>query len=227
MGIHEMALVSSKSAMNQILLSKGVIFANRPNFPRYDIIFGGDRENSLALCSWSNVHKDRRKFCKRGVIPVAGTNRHQQLEDSINIFVQQYIQYVQANSQVVRKKDILYLTSDIFMDFLCKKSYRHDDIEYEQFVDGCDYVFWDINHCYLIDFLPFLTSFGISFFYLKHLKKVTDYLRLVLLSMTTIYLYILYNESKKVSLIANALQSLNINNSYLYLLDSRCKQRLH
>lgn len=204
MGVHPMVLVSSCDAMKEILLKKGDIFSNRPNFPRYHVIFGGDRENSLALCSWSNTHRDRRKFCKKGIVPCRYSSRNQLLETIISRLVLKFIHDLEqqepdkcsmktglfqdsAEDNIFNigdkfhfnatKNDILFLTSDIFMEFLCSGSYSRSDSEYKEFVRGCDFVFWDINQSYLIDFLPYLTSLGLGFGYLKQLKKVTDFLR--------------------------------------------------
>lgn len=63
------------------------------------------------------------------------------------------------------------------MEFLCGEHFSHSDEEYKNFALGCDFVFWDINQLYLLDFLPFLTSLGLGYFYLKKLKRVTDFLR--------------------------------------------------
>lgn len=45
LGIHKTVMVSTGELMREVLLTKGDIFSNRPNFNRYQIIFGGDREN--------------------------------------------------------------------------------------------------------------------------------------------------------------------------------------
>lgn len=242
MGIHQMVLVSSNDAMREILLEKGHIFSNRPEFSRHHTIFGGDKENSLALCNWSNTHRFRRKLCKRGIIPNKFSARNQLLEETVSHFVLEFIHNLTINqlpqtldhptksppyetthcasqqqqqqvtsatkptsslleestlestNQTTKKSDItnldnqqqyfiatkehiLLLTSDIFMRFLCNESGSHLDPEYRRFAFGCDFVFWDINQMYLIDFLPFLTCLGIGFTYLKNLKKETDFLR--------------------------------------------------
>lgn len=45
LGVWKSLLVSCPELIREVLLTKGEIFANRPNFERYRIIFGGDREN--------------------------------------------------------------------------------------------------------------------------------------------------------------------------------------
>lgn len=234
MGIHQMALVSSNESMREILLKKGDIFSNRPDFARHHIVFGGDKENSLALCNWSNTHRDRRKMCKRGIVPSRFSSRNQLLESITSRLVVDFIErtckqdpvfsseihldkssttnstYNNTNNNnnetiatlnnhlsadnlntnvsqqkttdnlfyyKMNKENLLFLTSDIFMDFLCTESRPHSDSKYKEFVLGCDFVFWDINQCYLIDFLPYLTSFGVGFTHLRKLKRITDFLR--------------------------------------------------
>lgn len=215
MGVHPMVLVSDCATMREILLKKGAIFSNRPNFARHHIIFGGDKENSLALCDWSNIHRDRRKFCKKAIVPNRLSARNQFLEEIISELVVKFVDNISAQepnraisnplysntngttnnltilsldndvpsngSKTVHckltKKDLLFLTSDIFLRFLCNEERSHDAEAYREFVYGCDFVFWDINQSYLMDFLPFLTSLGLGFSYLKKLKQVTDFLR--------------------------------------------------
>lgn len=187
MGIHPMVLVSSCESMREILLKKGDIFSNRPNFPRHHIIFGGDKENSLALCNWSNTHRDRRKLCKRGIVPNKFSSRNQLLEDIISKKVLSFLDNLDQidysypdNSKTqykLTKENLLFLTSNVFMDFLCAENHSYSKEEYRKFIYGCDFVFWDINQSYLIDFLPYLTTLGVGYSYLRRLKKVTDFLR--------------------------------------------------
>jgi cytochrome P450 family 307 subfamily A len=209
MGVHSMVLVSAFELMNEVLIKKGHIFADRPYFPRHNIVFGGDKENSLALCNWSSTHRDRRKFCKRGVVPNKLSARNQLLEKIISDILKRFVENISAsrvsqldNQEPIRsvsvqhnddddvvnnrstgnwsrltKNDLLFLTGDIFMKFLCNEQCSHDDKSYEKFNISCDFIFYDINQCYLLDFMPYLTSFGFGYSYLKQLKEITDYCR--------------------------------------------------
>lgn len=182
MGIHDMILLSSVEAIKEVLLKKGNIFADRPSFPRHDIVFGGDKEHSLALCNWSNTHRSRRKFCKRGVVPNKLSARNQLLERIVSKLVFKFTVDVaskqkQGSSIPLTKEAVLFLTGDIFMEFLCNESRPHSDAAYSKFNQDCDFIFWDINQCYLLDFMPYLTSFGFGYSYLKQVKQITDYCR--------------------------------------------------
>ena len=181
MGVHPMVLLSSVDYMKEVLIQKGEIFADRPNFSRFNIIFGGDKEHSLALCNWNDVHKVRRKFCKRAVMPSKVSVRNQLLESIIAAharnFVAELVNRVHKNPSSAKlcKSDVLFLTGDIFMKFLCNDKHSHDDETYQKFNYCYDYVFYDINQSQVIDFLPYLTKVGIQRDYLRKLQKVTDY----------------------------------------------------
>lgn len=183
MGVHHMILLSKLDYMNEVLLDKGKIFADRPNFSRYDIIFGGDKENSLALCKWGDVHLVRRKFCKRGVVPSKFSERHQLLESIIYMHTNNLMSRLNDRSALqledieLNKTDLLFLTGDIFMKFLCNEKFSHDDKAYQKFNWGCDYIFNDINNCQVVDFLPYLAHIGVQRSYLRELTDVTNYCR--------------------------------------------------
>uniref|UniRef100_A0A6G1S454 Cytochrome P450 307a1 n=1 Tax=Aceria tosichella TaxID=561515 RepID=A0A6G1S454_9ACAR len=205
MGVHSMVLVSSYELMNEVLIKKGDIFADRPYFPRHNIVFGGDKENSLALCNWSDTHRARRKFCKRGVVPNKLSARNQLLEKIISDYLKKFVGLIKLDQTCINNKntttttaiqdnlednhlftsccsnmtknDLLFLTGDIFMRFLCNEQCSHDDKSYAKFNIGCDFIFYDINQCYLLDFMPYLTSFGFGRSYLKQLRDITDYCR--------------------------------------------------
>lgn len=193
MGVHNMALVSDKDIMRHILLKQGDIFVDRQNFIRYNIIFGGNKENSLALCNWSEVHRDRRKMCKRAIVPGSRSARYQLLEVTVHKFVKDFIKRYNSGENVVHdspgteekltsfqkltKLDVLFLCSDIFLDFLARDKRSHSSIKYETYVRGCDYIFWDITQGYVTDLLPGLVYFGVGYFYLKNLTAKTTWLR--------------------------------------------------
>ena len=174
MGVHSMILISRPDYIKEVLLSKGSVFADRPYFPRHDIVFGGDREHSLALCSWNNTHRQRRNMCKRGVMPPKISDRNRLLERLINEHSRNLVTRL-GLELVLEKSDLLFLTGDIFMEFLCSERCSHNDEAYERFNWNCDYIFHDINKSLLIDFMPYLTYLGICRSYLRELKAITDY----------------------------------------------------
>ena len=45
MGHFQAVLLSSLDSIKKVLLEKADIFVHRPQFHRYDLIFGGDRDN--------------------------------------------------------------------------------------------------------------------------------------------------------------------------------------
>lgn len=191
MGMLSMVMVSGYETMKEVLVQKGDIFCDRPNFERLEIVFGA-RAHSLALCDFSSVHKDRRKMCKRAIIPTNFSSRHRVLESVIKIHTVAFVKSIedrifqisetQKNSDIekftqVSKTDILFLTSDIFLDFLCKETRSHADQAYKKFNYGADFLFWDVQQSYITDFFPFLARLGVCRSRLSHLDQFSTELR--------------------------------------------------
>lgn len=175
MGVHEMALVSDINLFREILLNQGHIFVDRPLFPRHDIIFGGNKENSLALCNWSAAHRDRRKMCKRGVIPSRLSMRQQLLEKISFKFIRQFTDSIgSAPSHTMDKQELLILTSDIFFKFLCSQEYSRTNNDYMTFIRIIDFIFHEMYMTYVIDLLPFVTRLGVASTFLKNLDSTTS-----------------------------------------------------
>lgn len=194
MGMLTMVMVSGYKMMKEVLVDKGTVYCNRPNFQRLEIVFG-NRAHSLALCDFNNVHKDRRKMCMRGIMPANFSARNQLLESIIIHHVKSFLNLIdkriadtfptleatdeemqQVCSQV-SKSDVLFLTSDIFLDFLCRQTRSHSDQAYAKFNYGADFLFWDVQKSYIVDFFPFLKTLGVCRSELKHLDKVSTALR--------------------------------------------------
>lgn len=87
-----MVLVSNLDAIHEVLIRKGLIFADRPDFLRLNFAFGGSRQNSIKLCDWSHSHKDRRKYIKKRIVPNKFTARNEFFERTICTSVVGFIQ---------------------------------------------------------------------------------------------------------------------------------------
>lgn len=51
LGSRKTVMVSNRDLMKEVLMTQGEIFADRPDFKRYHLIFNGDRENCKYLNS--------------------------------------------------------------------------------------------------------------------------------------------------------------------------------
>lgn len=59
LGEYNFVLVSGVKLIKEVLITKQDQFANRPHFERYKCIFGGNQDNALALCNWSELQRQR------------------------------------------------------------------------------------------------------------------------------------------------------------------------
>ncbi|RWS10290.1 ecdysone biosynthesis protein-like protein [Dinothrombium tinctorium] len=178
LGSKKCVLVSSMSAIKEVLITRADAFANRPHFDRYLLIFGGDRENSMALCDWSELHRFRRTLAQNAILPRYGSDLFKHLESCIHTEFSEFIvNIVNEGEKVLPKLDLLAACYNIFISYLCSQRFDVNDSEFRRQVYGFDFVFWDINQCYAIDFIPTLEKIGIARSYLKLLGETCDSLR--------------------------------------------------
>ncbi|XP_054161103.1 cytochrome P450 307a1-like [Oppia nitens] len=175
-------LISSADLMREVLLVKGDIFCDRPSFFRYSLIFGRDKNNALALCDWSDIQKFRRSMAQLGLIPKFGSHFYRQLAKCIESEIQLKIvglldeshsKKTNSNTVVINltKRDVLIMCANIFIKYLCTKKPSSDCKKFLAAVDDYDYIFYDVNQCYAIDFLPFLSVLGLHRQYLNSVEQ--------------------------------------------------------
>lgn len=175
-------LISSVETMREVLITKGEHFANRPHFNRHALYFDMDRQNALALCDWTDVHKQRRSIAHAAVIPRFGTQTFQRLSGCIRIANQRLLQQIRRNDdssspgngmKILQKQSIIQLSCQIFFHFLLDKDIVDSEREgmncgskiddslksFVEIAEKFDYIFSDINEMYISDFLPFLQYF--------------------------------------------------------------------
>ncbi|KAI1305954.1 Cytochrome P450 -like protein [Halotydeus destructor] len=177
LGNFSAVLVSSSELAREVLLTKGEVFCDRPKFDRYRRIFGNDRQNSLALCDWSDLQRMRRIVAQLGILPRYGSRLHHHLDACIQTDIQPYINHVLKSQLVLEKFDLLYMCSNIFTNYLCSTRFDTSNEAYRETMYNYDYVFFDINNCYSFDFIPSLTTVGIGKSYVDDLVKKCNSLR--------------------------------------------------
>ncbi|RWS29934.1 ecdysone biosynthesis protein-like protein, partial [Leptotrombidium deliense] len=171
-------LVSSFAAIKEVLITRGDVFANRPDFSRYLLIFGGDRENSLALCDWSELQRFRRQIAQLAIIPRYGSDLYQYLESCIILDVNELISnMLNDGKEVLTKLDVLTMCYNIFTNYLCSQRFCTKDEEFRRQAHGFDFVFYDINQCYASDFISSLSKIGVARSHWNLVKKVCIELR--------------------------------------------------
>ncbi|CAK9817139.1 Cytochrome P450 307a1 [Anthophora quadrimaculata] len=158
MGSMPCVVVNGLENIKEVLTIKGHHFDSRPNFARYHLLFGGNKENSLAFCNWSEVQKNRREMLRAHTFPRAFSSRFNQLNgiigEEMNVLVNHLASL--SNTDVHAKPLILHSCANIFITYLCSKNFPLEHRGFRNMVENFDKVFFEVNQGYAADFLPFL-----------------------------------------------------------------------
>ncbi|CAH1380703.1 unnamed protein product [Tenebrio molitor] len=174
LGYVKCVVINGRKNIREALATKGHHFNSRPNFERYQQLFCGNKENSLAFCNWSTTQKTRRDMLKAYTFPRAFTNRFYSLEQLITAGTQSIVESV-ALSALPTKAIISRVCADIFTRHFCSKSFDLADETFVEMVDNYDDIFYEVNQGYAADFLPFLMTFHEK--NLKRINKATHKIR--------------------------------------------------
>ncbi|XP_063985741.1 cytochrome P450 307a1-like [Diachasmimorpha longicaudata] len=152
-------VVNGLENIREILYTKGTHFDSRPNFTRYNQLFGGDKDNSLAFSNWSDLQKTRREMLRVHTFPRAFTAKYNQLNSLIANEIKCLLNHIDSETTSVKvavKPAVLKTCANIFTNYFTSRRFSVDDEEFEGMVDALDKVFWEVNQGYAADFMPFL-----------------------------------------------------------------------
>ncbi|EDV94437.1 cytochrome P450 307a1 [Drosophila grimshawi] len=164
-------VVNNLELIREILNKNGKFFGGRPDFLRYHKLFGGDRNNSLALCDWSHLQQKRRNLARRHCSPRESSSYFTKMScigcDEIGILMER-LQNVTVSGQPIDLKPILNAAcANMFSQYMCSIRFDYEDNEFQQIVHFFDEIFWEINQGHPLDFLPWLSPF-----YTKHTTRI-------------------------------------------------------
>ncbi|OXA62274.1 cytochrome P450 307a1 isoform X2 [Folsomia candida] len=160
LGSVETVVVNSLPLIKEVLMQKGSDFGDRPNFLRYSILFGDNKDNSLAFCDWSSVQKTRRslarRFCHTGLFADRVETALQTTTDILMAHIRSDIGLGESCPNL--KLNLQKACGNIFFDFFCSKVVTEweEDAEFDRVVKLFDDIFWEINQSHATDVLPFL-----------------------------------------------------------------------
>lgn len=163
LGIYPTVMISSAEAMREVLLIKGELFGDRPQFYRHALIFGRNLQNALALCDWTDSHKVRRSIAHAAVIPRFGSNCFRRLSSCIDGNIERLLGQIKRptlNEFQIDKQQINLLCIEIFIEFLLEKRLDIEDPIVKEVAKRYDFIFYDINQMYLSDFIPSFSVFS-------------------------------------------------------------------
>lgn len=164
-------IVNNLDLIREVLNQNGKYFLNRPDFIRFHRLFGGNRNNSMAFCDWSNLQQKRRNLARKHCSPRDMSAFHQKMNDVGCIEVQKCMDRIKTlikpNDEVYLKSLIMETCANMFCNYMCSIQFNYDDIGFKNMVNCFDEIFWEINQGYAVDFLPWLNPF-----YTFHMKKL-------------------------------------------------------
>lgn len=182
LGSTNAVVVNDYNTIREVLIKKGDHFDARPDFRRYNELFGGDRDNSLALCDWSRKQVSRRNVARYFMHVRAGTDPFQLLNEAVCAELPQLLNSLTAScKQPVEFKQIIQLTCcNIFCQYLCTRKFSHADKKFQKLVRNFDEIFWDINLGYAMDFIDWARIFRLNV--LNYLRRLADDIRDIIYS---------------------------------------------
>ncbi|XP_001945761.2 cytochrome P450 307a1-like [Acyrthosiphon pisum] len=176
MGSMPCVIVNDFDSIKEVLITNGSKFGGRPDFSRYNVLFAGDRNNSLALCDWSWLQETRRKIARKYCSPKVCSSNYGLLDsissDELDVFLESLaaVTIRGFECEVQLKKQLLMACANMFIRFMCSTQFEYGDPKFQNMVRTFDEIFWDINQGYAVDFLPWLKPF-----YAGHMRKLSKW----------------------------------------------------
>nr|XP_023024245.1 cytochrome P450 307a1-like [Leptinotarsa decemlineata] len=171
LGSSRCIVVNNFDLIREVLITKGKDFGDRPNFQRFHRLFGGDRNNSLALCDWSDLQKKRRSiarsYCDPKCTSLKFDNANVVAINEMDLFMNE-LQKLPMNEPVDLKTVVLQACANMFTQYMCSTRFSYQDEDFRRAVRHFDEIFWEINQGYAVDFMPWLKPF-----YEGHMKKLS------------------------------------------------------
>nr|UUB32631.1 cytochrome P450 CYP307B1 [Dendroctonus rhizophagus] len=156
LGAVKCVVVNGQRHIREALVTRGHHFDFRPNFERYQRLFAGNKENSLAFCDWSSTQKARRDMLKAHTFPRAFTTQFQRLEGLVVEETGRLVRALSAHSTLQLKPLLLQTCANVFLSHFCSVRFGAQNAAFLNLLTNFDEVFFEVNQGYAADFLPFL-----------------------------------------------------------------------
>ncbi|XP_035227962.1 cytochrome P450 307a1-like [Stegodyphus dumicola] len=175
LGSRKCVVISNMALIKEVLVTKSLDFANRPDFLRFHAIFRGDRNLSIALCDWSDKQKTRREIAFPFMHP-----RMSSLDGSrMNCFITKEMgELITALSKCENKplcpRSLLnFTTANIFYQYICSRRFSEQDATFLKVVEIYDNVFQELFKSFAIDVMSWMKVFYLRS--LRALRKDAEY----------------------------------------------------
>jgi len=162
LGSMDTVIIHSEEDKKEVLVTKGDHFDGRPDFKRFDVMFGGDRRNSLAFCDFDKLQVARRKMMRGHTFPSAGGEMWSKLDKTCKKEMTHLMAAISdrcKGGEVVLdlKALVVKASSNIFNSYFCSVArHSYEDQAHNKYCEMFDKVFWEVNNGRACDFLPWL-----------------------------------------------------------------------
>ncbi|KAI8114728.1 Cytochrome P450 307a1 [Lucilia cuprina] len=167
-------VVNNLELIREVLNQNGKFFGGRPDFFRYHKLFGGDRNNSLALCDWSSLQQKRRNLARRHCSPRNSSSYFLKMSNvgsfEASELMEKMNEKVNPGEEFEIKPLIQQTCANMFTQYMCSMRFDYEDTDFQTIVKYFDEIFWEINQGYALDFLPWLSPF-----YKKHTNTIVGW----------------------------------------------------
>ncbi|XP_049536982.1 cytochrome P450 307a1-like [Anopheles darlingi] len=172
-------VVNGIETIKEVLINRVQHFDSRPNFRRYQLLFSGNKENSLAFCDWSELQKARRDMLVPHTFPRNFSGRFHELNDIVVDEIGQIMGGVGREATVAIKPLVLGICANVFAQYFGSYRFEAQDPRFQQLLGNFDQIFWEVNQGYAADFLPFLLPLHRQ--NLKRMDRLAEEIRHVIL----------------------------------------------
>ncbi|XP_055641222.1 cytochrome P450 307a1-like [Toxorhynchites rutilus septentrionalis] len=179
LGYVDAVVVNGIDNIKEVLINKGQHFDSRPNFRRYQLLFSGNKENSLAFCDWSETQKARRDMLVPHTFPRNFSSRFDVLNNLVNEEIRLTIGESRGCGEMEIKPIIMNICANVFSQYFASHRFELDDPKFKKLVQNFDLIFYEVNQGYAADFLPFLLPLHRS--NLKRMDQLTEEIREIML----------------------------------------------
>lgn len=158
-------IIHTEEDKKEVLVTKGDHFDGRPDWKRFDFMFGGSRRNALAFCDFDALQIARRKLLRAHTFPSSGGDLWSRLDRDCRAEMRQLVAELsslaragEGGEAIVDMKTLLTrAASNIFNSYFCSAPRRdYTDREHNAYCDRFDRIFWEVNTGRAVDFMPWL-----------------------------------------------------------------------
>ncbi|KFB35730.1 hypothetical protein ZHAS_00002630 [Anopheles sinensis] len=178
-------VVNGIETIKEVLINRAQHFDSRPNFRRYQLLFSGNKENSLAFCDWSEVQKARRDMLVPHTFPRNFSGRFHELNTIVVDEIGQMLGEIgrgesqQTPTIVEIKPLVLSICANAFAQYFGSHRFEVQDKRFQRMVNNFDQIFYEVNQGYAADFLPFLLPLHRQ--NLKRMDRLAEEIREIIL----------------------------------------------